>query len=162
LSEVEVAGGVGARTAAGGTGSVQGAGRVVALAVEQRIVLAVGDPRHGVAGAVADAAAPGQVDVLAGAIEARVAVFELEAAGALQALHVLVAVVVLVGRVACADAEAFELGVEHEVDDARDRVGAVHGRRTTGQDVDAVDQGGGDDADVAHFTRSGRAAGGGR
>src|SRR5690606_22045567 len=43
---------------------------------------------------------------------------------------------------------AFEVGIEHEVDDARHRVGAVHGGGATGQHVDALDQSGGDLVEV--------------
>ena len=46
------------------------------------------------------------------------------------------------------DAQAAEVGVHDEVDDAGDRVGAVHRRRAAGQHVDALDQRGRDEVDV--------------
>src|SRR5690606_14345458 len=119
----------------------------VTLALEQGLVLAPGDPTHGVA-AFTEAAANGEVDVARDTVKTRVAGGIPVVAGVHQALDVFVVVVVLVCRITGVDAHAFELVVQDEVHHARDRVRAVHGRSATSEHVDTLDQRGRNDADV--------------
>ena len=52
--------------------------------------------------------------------------------------------------------EPFQLGIEHKVDDASDRVRTVSGRRAAGDDVDAADEPLWDDVDVDRPENVGR------
>ena len=103
---------------------------IVALAVEERVILAPGQPAHRVATVVGKAAAHHQIDVLADAVEAGIALRHREASGFVQRLPLLVVVVVLVGRVASGEADTFEFVVQDEVDHAGNSVSAVNGRST--------------------------------
>ena len=72
-------------------------------------------------------------------------------------------VVVLVEAVLGVEADALEVGVHDEVDDAGDGVRAVDRRGAAGQHVDAVDDRGRDDVDVGGRTcRDRPGPGGGR
>ena len=65
----------------------------------------------------------------------------------LDAVRVLLAV--LVDRVLGVDLHAFEVMLHDEVDDAGHGVSAVNGRGAAGQDVDALNQRGGDEVQVS-------------
>ena len=67
-----------------------------------------------------------------------------------QTLHKFIPIVVLVAADLTLDLETLQPGVEDEVDNTRDRVGAVDGRRATGQHFDALDDGCRDAIDVRY------------
>ncbi len=71
-----------------------------------------------------------------------------KAGGFVHGLRGGVAVVVLEGVVLDFASDPLELGVQDEVDDARDRVGAVHGGSTAGEDVHPLHERGGDEVQV--------------
>ena len=60
----------------------------------------------------------------------------------------VVVLLVHVPAVVKVEPHALEMGVHDEVDDTRDRVGAVRGRGAAGQHVDALDHGRRDLVDV--------------
>src|SRR4029077_7868762 len=57
-----------------------------------------------------------------------------------------------------ANADAIEMVLEDEIDDAGDCFGAVHRRRTAGDDIDALDEVGRNHIDVDHACGTGRVA----
>ena len=82
------------------------------------------------------------------AVEDRFAIGQLEAEhgveiaplAATDQLHALVVAAALLGTADLhADVESFVFLLQHDVDDAGDRIGAVHGRGAAAEDLDAID-----------------------
>ena len=143
--------------------STEGAGREVAIALQDLVVGLGVEVRDEIAAAIArvhaddDAALAAEAvgDVARGQLELRrvgggAAGDDLPQARGTGATE---AVVVLVEAVLARDLHTFEVFLGDEVHDARDGVRTVHGRRTAGEHFDALDQLGRDLVEV-----SGRAA----
>ncbi len=131
---------------------VQPARAIVARPLQDRADLAIAAIADDMAAAVAGGRADLEVDVELRAVECLAARRGI-AACRRQRLEPLAAVVVVVDAARHVDAEAFVIGVEHEVDDAGDRVRPIDRTGAAGQHVDAFDQRGGDHVDVGGRTR---------
>ena len=124
------------------------AGAVVAAGLEHRVDLAVARISGDVAAAVREARAEGERRIPGPAV-GDVAGRKAEVARAERVRDIRPsAVVVLVEGILRIEAEAFEIRVEDEVDDAGHGIGAIHRRGAAGQHVDAIDERRRDHVDV--------------
>ncbi len=151
VDEEEVRVRSGGRTAAHRARFIESARGVVAGALTQLFVLAVGEVARRVAAAAIERTAEREVDIVGAAVDARVARRVVEAALIQQALNVVVGVVVLEAGSAHRQADAFEVAIHDEVHDAGHGVRTVHRRRTAGQHLDALNERGGDLVQVGRF-----------
>ena len=140
---------------AGGGTRLAGARAVIAAALGDRVQLAVAGIERDVAMAVVEARAEREVDVERAAVgDAALRTAEAARGEAGRAVDqagdvlVLQVVVVLIEAVLGVEADAFEIVVHDEVDDAGDGVGAVHRGGAAGQHFDTVDEQGRHGVDV--------------
>ena len=114
------------------------ASAVVALVLRDPVNPAVPAVKRDVRAIIEEAAPERHGHILAPAVEdAPLRIWELPLVE--QALREFVPVVVLIAADLALDLEAIELGVEDEVDDTGDGVGAVDGGGAAGQHFDALD-----------------------
>ena len=122
---------------------------IVAVALQHRMLAAIGGVGGDVAMSIVEAGAHHEAGVDGAAVR-RVADGRNVATCRIRQLIVadVVVIHVIEEAVLGVHADAFELRVHHEVDDARDGVRAVDRRSAAGQHVDAVDGESGDEVDV--------------
>ena len=130
--------------AKGRAGFLDGAGAVIAAALQQRVGLAVTDIAGDVTAVVVEIGAERQRAVERRAVDdaaLRITVArDGSCAGIEQRRQEFVTIIVLINAVIAVEPDSGEILVHDEVDDARDRVRAVGRRRAAGQHFDALDQ----------------------